>query len=141
MSRRAVSPAIATIFLIGVAVVGSVAAGNAMFQQNEISQKITKLDLVDASLIKITPTKTYFAATVKNSGTTIFASVSVSFIDDSSNSHTIASYTPLSPGEQFGNYLVDVVSVSFGKRYLVSIDGITLSGSTFRSADTIMVRG
>jgi hypothetical protein len=139
--RKAISPAIATIFLIGVAVIGAVTAGNGMFKQNEISQKTTKIGLVDSNLVKISSEKIYFAATVKNMGTTTFTSVNVSFVDDSGNFHTITSLTPLNPGEQFGNYLIENIAVNPGKRYLINIDGTTSSGSTFRSAETIMARG
>jgi hypothetical protein len=139
--RKAISPAIATIFLIGVAVVGAVAAGNGMFKQNEISQKTTKIGLVDSNLVKISSERIYFAATVKNMGTTIFTSVNVSFIDDSGNFHTITSLAPLNPGEQFGNYLIDNVAVNSGKRYLINIDGTISDGSTFRSAETIIAMG
>lgn len=138
--RKAISPAIATIFLIGVAVVGAIAAGNGMIKQNEISQKTTKLDLVDSNLVKISSDKIYFAATVKNMGTTTFTSVNISFVDDSGNFHTITSLTPLNPGEQFGNYLIENVAVNPGKKYLINIDGTTHSGSTFRSAETVIAR-
>ncbi len=141
MKKRAISPAIATIFLIGVAVVGAIAAGNGMFKQNEITQKTTKLDLIDVNLVKIASGKTYFAATVKNTGTTTFSSVNVSFVDEFGNFYTITSLTPLGPGEQFGDHLIENVAVNLGKKYLINIDGTTLSGSTFRSADTINARG
>jgi hypothetical protein len=142
MKKRAISPAIATIFLIGVAVVGAITAGNSMFKQNEISQKTAKLDLIDASLVRLgTVGKTYFTVTVKNSGTTTFTSVNLSFIDDSGNFHTITSLTPLNPGEQFGDYLVENVVVNPGKKYVINIDGTTSSGSLFRAAETIIARG
>ncbi|HEX9846089.1 MAG TPA: hypothetical protein VGA92_06450 [Candidatus Nitrosotenuis sp.] len=141
MKKRAISPAIATIFLIGVAVVGAIAAGNGMFKQNEITQKTTKLDLIDVNLVKIASDKTYFAATVKNTGMTTFSSVNVSFVDEFGNFYTITSLTPLEPGEQFGDHLIENVAVNLGKKYLINIDGTTPSGSTFRSADTINVRG
>lgn len=141
MKKRAISPAIATIFLIGVAVVGAIAAGNGMFKQNEITQKTTKLDLIDVNLVKIASDKTYFAATVKNTGTTTFSSVNVSFVDEFGNFYTITSLIPLEPGEQFGDHLIENIAVKLGKKYLINIDGTTPSGSTFRSADTINARG
>lgn len=142
MKRRAISPAIATIFLIGVAVVGAITAGNSMLKQNEISQKITKLDLADANLVRLGVTgKTYFAATIRNSGTTTFASVNVSFVDDSGNFHTITNLALLSPGEQFGDYLVEDVTVNPGKKYVINIEGTATSGSSFSTAETIIARG
>ncbi len=141
MERRAISPAITTIFLIGVAVVGAIAAGNGMFKQNEIIQKTAKLELIDVSLVKIASDKTYFAATVKNTGTTTFSSVNVSFVDEFENFYTISSLAPLYPGEQFGNHLIENAAVNLGKKYLINIDGTTVSGSTFHSADVINARG
>jgi len=112
-----------------------------MFKQNEITQKTTKLDLIDVNLVKIASDKTYFAATVKNTGTTIFSSVNVSFVDEFGNFYTITSLTPLEPGEQFGDHLIENITVKLGKKYLINVDGTTPSGSTFRSADTINARG
>ena len=137
---RAVSPAIATIFLISVAVVGAIAAGNAMSAQNEISQKITRLELMDASIVKMTESKTFFAASVRNSGTTTFSSLSVSFADDSGAFHTISNLQPLNPGEQFADQIIVDTPVTSGKKHLIKIEGITTSGSSFRSIDIAVVR-
>jgi hypothetical protein len=137
---RAISPAIASIFLIGVAVTGAITAGNAMFRQNEISMKTARLDILDSALMSIGTSKTYFAVTVKNTGTTTFSSIDLSFVDGEGIFHTISSTIPLPPGEQFGGYLVENVVVSSGKRYAVSIDGTTSGGSTFHSAETVVAR-
>lgn len=139
--RRAISPAISTIILIGVAVVGAIAAGNAMFSQNEISQKITRLDLIDASIMRMTDSRTFFEASVKNSGTMAFSHLSVSFADDSGVFHTISKQDPLNPGEQFADQMVVDVPITVGKRYLIKIDGITTTGSSFSSADVAFARG
>ncbi len=136
---RAVSPAIASIFLIGVAVTGAITAGNAMFRQNEISMKTAKLDILDSALVPLGTSKAYFAVTVKNTGTTTFSSINLSFVDEQGIFHAIST-TSLPPGEQFGGYLVEDVAVSSGKRYVVSIDGTTSEGSTFHSAETVIAR-
>lgn len=141
MKKRAISPAIATIFLIGVAVIGATTAGNGMLKQNEIAQKIARLDLIDASLVKLgAADKTYFAATVKNTGTITFNSIRISFVDDVGNFHTIVSLTPLNPGEQFGDYIIENVTVEEGKKYLVSLDAVAVTGSKFNAAKTITAR-
>lgn len=141
MARRAISPAIASIFLIGVAVVGSISAGNAMFKQIDTAQKLAKLDVVSANLVKLSSSGgTYFVSTVKNTGTITFATVTVSFVDDAGVHHTVALSNTMAPGEQNSGYLMSDASVIAGNRYLVNVEGITVSGSTYRTADTVVAR-
>lgn len=139
-TRKAISPAIATIFLIGVAIIGATTAGNGMLKQNEIAQKSARLELVDVTLVKLGTEKTYFAAMVKNVGTIAFSSVKISFYDDVGVFHTINSVMPLDPGEQFGDYLIENAKIENGKKYLVSLDAITTTGSKFNAAKTITAR-
>lgn len=140
--RRAISPAIASIMLIGVAMAGSVAAGSAMFKQNEIASISTKVDLIDATLVDMNvASKAYFTATVKNSGTTSLSFVSVGFLDDDGNPQSMSSNEHLNPGQQWSDYLVTGVSVVPGKKYVLHVDAATKSGSRFHWADTVTARG
>ncbi|QLH08608.1 hypothetical protein [Candidatus Nitrosotenuis sp. DW1] len=142
MKRRAISPAIASIVLIGVAITGSVAAGSAMLKQNEIASIVTKVDLIDATLVNMNvANKAYFATTIKNSGTTSLNFVSVGFLDDDGNSQGMSSNESLNPGQQWGSYLVTGVSVIPGKKYVLHVDTTTKSGSKFHWADTVTARG
>ncbi len=140
--KRAISPAITSIILIGVAVSGAIAAGSAMFRQNEIASVSTSADLIDATLISMNVAgKAYFAATIKNSGTTSLNFASVGFLDDSGNSQSITNNAGLDPGQQWGRYIVTESSVTPGKRYVVYIDATTKSGSHYHWADTVTARG
>ncbi len=140
--RRAISPAITSIILIGVAISGAIAAGTTMFKQNEIASISTKVDLIDATLVNMNVAdKAYFAATIKNSGTTILNFASIGFLDDNGNSQSITNNTNLDPGQQWGSYLVTGVSVTPGKKYVLHIDATTESGSHYHWADTITARG
>ncbi|MBI5146738.1 MAG: hypothetical protein HZA84_05910 [Thaumarchaeota archaeon] len=142
MKKRAISPAIASIVLIGVAITGSVAAGSTMLKQNEIATVSTKADLIDATLVNMNvANKAYFAATVKNSGTTSLNFVSVGFLDDDGNSQSLSNNENLNPGQQWGSYLVTDISVTPGKKYVLHVDATTKSGSRFHWADTVTARG
>lgn len=142
MRKRAISPAITSIILIGVAISGAIAAGTAMFKQNEIAAISTKADLIDATLVNMNVAdKAYFAATVKNSGTTILNYVSVGFLDDDGNSQSMTSNASLDPGQQWGGYLVTGVAVTPGKKYALHIDATAKSGSHYHWADTVAARG
>lgn len=139
--RRAASPAITSIILIGVAISGAIAAGGTMFKQNEIASISTKVDLIDATLVNMNVAdKSYFAATIKNSGTTVLDFASVGFLDDDGNSQSMASNASLEPGQQWGGYLVTGVSVTPGKKYALHVDAATKSGSRYHWADSITAR-
>lgn len=141
MTRRAISPAIASIFLIGVAVVGSISAGNAMFKQIDTAQKLAKLDVVSASLVRPDGSNgAYFVGTVRNTGTITFSSATISFVDDLDVSHTITLPSSMAPGEQQSGYLMENAAVIPGNRYLINVEGVTVSGSTYRTADTILAK-
>jgi hypothetical protein len=137
--RRAISPAIASIFLIGVAVIGATSAGNAMFKQNEMSQKYATLTLMDASLVKIAQSKTYFAATVKNTGTVTFTSVLLSFADDSGVFRTINA-GQLKPGETLAKYSVEGIGIVSGKMYLVRLEAVAADGSQYQTTRMVAAR-
>lgn len=140
-NRRAVSPAIASIILIGVAITGSIAAGSIMFKQNETASISTKVDLIDAALVNMNvANKAYFAATVKNAGTTNLNFVSIGFLDDNGNSQSMTNNVNLNPGQQWGSYLMTGVSVTSGKKYVLHIYATTNSGSRYHWADTITAR-
>lgn len=142
MKTRAISPAISSIILIGIAITGSIAAGAAMLKQNEIASISTKVDLIDATLVNMNvANKAYFAAAVKNSGTTSLNFVSVGFLDDNGNSQSMSSNASLNPGQQWGSYLVIGVSVMPGKKYVLHVDATTKSGSQYHWADTVTARG
>ncbi|HSA97534.1 MAG TPA: hypothetical protein VLF17_00445 [Candidatus Nitrosotenuis sp.] len=140
--RRAISPAITSIILIGVAISGAITAGTTMFKQNETASISTNVDLIDATLVNMNvASRSYFAATIKNSGTTSLNFASIGFLDDNGNSQSMANTKNLDPGQQWGSYLVTGVSVTPGKKYVLHIDATTKSGSHYHWADTITARG
>lgn len=140
--KRTISPAIASIILIGVAVSGSIAAGSAMFKQSEIANISTKVDLIDIALVNLNvENKAYFAATIKNSGTTSLNFISVGFLDDDGNSQNMINNSNLNPGQQWGSYIITDISVIPDKKYVLFINATTNSGSQYRWADSIVARG
>lgn len=139
--RRAISPAITSIILIGVAISGAVVAGSTMFRQNEIASISTKADLIDATLVNMNVAdKSYFAATIKNSGTTVLDFTSIGFLDDNGNPQSVTNNASLDPGQQWGSHLVAAVSVTPGKKYVLHVDAATESGSHYHWADSITAR-
>ncbi|WP_155991196.1 hypothetical protein [Candidatus Nitrosotenuis uzonensis] len=141
MGHRAISPAITSIFLIGLAVTGAVSAGNAMFKQNDISQKSARLDILDAQLIRLGDDKAYFGFTVKNTGTVTFASVNIRMSDGTGALQIFTDESLLEPGDQISKYLIDDMVLDSGVKYLVHIDGVTTSGSAYSIAQTVTARG
>ncbi|WP_205098884.1 hypothetical protein [Candidatus Nitrosotenuis uzonensis] len=141
MGHRAISPAITSIFLIGVAVTGAVSAGNAMFKQNDISQKSARLDILDSQLIRLGDDKAYFGFTVKNTGTVTFASVNIRMSDGTGALQILANESLLEPGDQISKYLINDMVLDSGVKYLVHIDGVTTSGSAYSIAQTVTARG
>lgn|GEM_PF-2665257 len=139
--RRAISPAIASIFLIGIAVAGAISAGSAMFKQNEISYHSASLDVLDADLVRLSHGKTYFAGTLKNTGTVAFASVSVSLVDDSGTFHTVSSTSVLNPGDKFSDHVINDVPIVPGRKYLVHVEGVTVSGSVLKTTKMATAQG
>lgn len=140
--RRTISPAITSIILIGVAISGAITTGTTMFKQNETASISTNVDLIDATLVNMNvASKSYFAATIKNSGTTSLNFASIGFLDDNGNSQSMTNTKNLDPGQQWGSYLVTGVSVTPGKKYVLHIDATTKSGSHYHWADTITARG
>lgn len=139
--RRAISPAITSIILIGVAISGAIAAGSTMFKQNEVASISTKADLIDATLASMNVAgKSYFAATIKNSGTTVLDFASIGFLDDDGNPQSMTNNASLDPGQQWGSHIVTGVSVTPGKKYVLHVDATTRSGSHYHWADSITAR-
>jgi flagellin-like protein len=143
MKRRGVSPAIAVIIMMAVAVVGALTAGTAMQAQTRVSSTVTKAEIIDAVLSDIpTPGKSYFSAVVRNTGTTTINYISVGFID-SAGSLRGATVTDaaLQPGRQWQTYFIPPVDVDGGKRYTIYLEVSTdtmSSGSTFRATGSIV---
>lgn len=111
-----------------------------MFQQNEISYKSTRIDVIDASLVSLGTSKTYFAYAIKNTGTTALTSVSIRLIDDAGNFHTFTDRRVLEPGEQFGGYAIEDVDVVPGRKYVFHIEGVSSAGSTYQGSRILVAR-
>lgn len=140
--KRTISPAIASVVLIGVAISGSIAAGSAMFKQSEIANISTKVDLIDVVLLNMNvANKSYFAVTIKNSGTTSLSFISVGFLDDDGNSQNVINNLNLNPGQQWGSYIIADISVIPDRKYILFINATTNSGSHYQWANSIVARG
>jgi hypothetical protein len=135
MKRRGVSPAITTMLLIGVAVIGGISAGATMFTQSEIVSKTTRIDVIKANLIDMHPTnKTFFTFSLKNTGTTTILSGTAGFYANDVF-HSI-SIPKLDPGETFGTSQIFETNVALNHKYAINARIIATDGSTYAWADT-----
>lgn len=141
--RRAISPAITVMLLMAVAVAGALAVSQGLNSQTQIANKITKLDLIDASLTKLqVPGKAYYALTIKNSGTTEITDVEVGFFDNNNNLHSLsAGSLSLQPGQQWSDDSVLDADINVNAKYTLSLSGVASDGSEFNTASTITALG
>lgn len=140
MKRRAISPAITTILLIGVAVAGGISAGAAMHNQTEIVSKTTRLDIMKADLVAIHMTnKTFFATSLKNTGTTTVLSGDVGFYNG--DVFYSLDIPRLEPGQTFGANQVFDTDVVMNKKYLINLRAVASDGSTYEWAETQTAAG
>jgi hypothetical protein len=137
MAHRGISSAITTLFLIGVAVVGGISAGTAMYEQNEIVTKSTRLEIIQADLVHInSANKTFFAIDLKNTGTVTITSGIVGFYDKDQSFHSIE-IPSLIPGQSFGSSIVADANVEAGAKYPLHTRASGSDGSTYEWIQTI----
>ncbi|MGI0004298.1 MAG: hypothetical protein ACREAX_03270 [Candidatus Nitrosotenuis sp.] len=135
MKRRGIAPAITTMLLIGVAVIGGISAGTTMSKQNEIISKTTKIDVIRANLIDIDMTnKTFFTMNLKNTGTTTILSGNMGFYNNDVF-HSI-DIPKLDPGETFGTSQIFDTDVSLNHKYAINARVLATDGSTYEWSDT-----
>ncbi len=133
--KRGISPAIATLLLIGVAVTGGISAGTTMFKQNDIVSKSTRIDIVKTNLVDMQITnKTFFTINLKNTGTTTISYGNVGFYDNDNIFHSVT-IPKLDPGQTFGMSQVFDASVSLNKKYPFNARVSATDGSTYDWAD------
>lgn len=137
MMHRGISSAITTLFLIGVAVIGGVSAGTAMYEQNEIVTKSTKLEIIKADLVHMNfANKTFFAINLKNTGTVTIASGVVGFYDDDGSFHSVG-IPSLVPGQSFGSSITVDANVEAGTKYPLHTRALGADGSNYEWVQTI----
>ncbi|MFY9301237.1 MAG: archaellin/type IV pilin N-terminal domain-containing protein [Candidatus Nitrosotenuis sp.] len=140
MKRRGISPAITTILLIGVAVAGGISAGVAMRNQTEIISKTTKIDVIKVDLIAMYLTnKTFFATSLKNTGTITILSGDVGFYND--GVFYSLDIPRLEPGQTFGAKQVFDTGVVMNQKYLINVRIVASDGSTYEWAETQTAAG
>jgi hypothetical protein len=141
--RRAISPAIVTMLLMAVAISGGIAVWQSMNSQAQTISKISKLDVVDVSLVKLqVDGKAFFSVTLKNSGTIPFDTVEAGFWDDT-NKYVgfIKNSANLLPGVQWAENDVFDASITPNQKYTVKISGTSSDGSKFSMAKTVSAMG
>ncbi|MFN3654207.1 MAG: hypothetical protein ACK4TO_02640 [Candidatus Nitrosotenuis sp.] len=140
MTHRGISSAITTLFLIGVAVIGGVSAGTAMYEQNEIVTKSTKLEIIKADLIHMNfANRTFFAIDLKNAGTVTIASGIVGFYDNDESFHSVE-IPSLVPGQSFGSSVIVNANVEAGVKYPLHTRALGADGSSYEWVQTISSR-
>lgn len=137
MTHRGISSAITTLFLIGVAVIGGVSAGLAMFEQNEIVTKSTKLEIIKADLVHMNfANKTFFSIDLKNAGTVTIASGVAGFYDNDESFHSVE-IPSLVPGQSFGSSVIVDANVEAGVKYPLHTKVLGADGSSYEWVQTI----
>ncbi|MEM3065243.1 MAG: hypothetical protein QW177_07715 [Candidatus Nitrosotenuis sp.] len=137
MAHRGISSAITTLFLIGVAVIGGISAGIAMYEQNEIVTKSTRLEVIKADLVHMTwANKTFFTIDLKNTGTVAIASGTAGFYDKDQSFHSME-IPRLLPGQSFGSSAIFDANVEAGAKYLLHTKAAGTDGSTYEWVQTI----
>lgn len=140
MVHRGISSAITTLFLIGVAVIGGLSAGTAMYEQNEIVTKSTKVDVIKTNLIHtLTANKTFFTLDLKNTGTTTIASGTAGFYDDDNTFHSVQ-IPRLNPGQVFGSTRIFDANIHTNTKYPIHVKVLDTAGSTYEWVDTTAAR-
>jgi len=143
MKRRAVSPVMATLLLIAVAIAGALIAWQQMREQALTAGKSTKYEVVEVSLTKLqTGNQAYFAVTLKNTGTTAMTYTEAGFFDNNNTYHSFTdSSTEVKPGQQWSRDGTFGAQISVNQKYTVKIVGRTSEGSTFNLAQTVTAAG
>ncbi|MEW6588075.1 MAG: hypothetical protein AB1299_02795 [Thermoproteota archaeon] len=137
MIHRGISSAITTLFLIGVAVIGGVSAGTAMYEQNEIVTKSTRLEIIKADLVHMNfANKTFFAIDLKNTGTVTIVSGVVGFYDRNESFHSVE-IPSLVPGQSFGSSVIVDANVKVGIKYPLHTRAFGADGSSYEWVQTI----
>ncbi len=141
--RRAVSPVMATLLLIAVAIAGALIAWQQMREQVLIAGKNTKYEVVDVSLAKLQAgNQAYFAITIKNTGTTAMTYTEAGFFDDNNTYHSFTdSSTQVKPGDQWSRDGTFDAQIAVNKKYAAKIVGRTSEGSTFNLAQMVTASG
>lgn len=137
MAHRGISSAITTLFLIGVAVIGGVSAGTAMYEQNEIVTKSTKMEIIKADLVHMNfANKTFFAIDLKNTGTVTIAYGVAGFYDNDESFHSVEIPT-LMPGQSFGSSIIVDANVEAGVKYPLHTKAVGADGSSYEWVQTV----
>lgn len=140
MGHRGISSAITTLFLIGVAVIGGLSAGTAMYEQNEIVTKSTKIDVVKTNLVHtLTANKTFFTLDLKNTGITTIASGTAGFYDNGNTFHSVQ-IPRLNPGQVFGTTEIFDANIHTNIKYLIHVKVLDTTGSSYEWVDTVAAR-
>jgi flagellin-like protein len=128
--RKAVSPLLATIILIAITVVASLAVYSLFFSTVGTMSSTLQVDIVSCDLVKAaSPSKVLFSITVKNTGNKPITSCNVSIWDDSGTEKPATGgkeilTATLNPGA-FASYSFTDVNIgtgfTVGKSYPVKI--------------------
>ena len=131
------------MLLMAVAIAGGMAVWQSMNSQAQIISKVSKLDMVDVSLVKLqVGDKAFFSVTLKNSGTTDFDSVEAGFWDNNNKYISfVKNSVNLLPGQQWSEDNTFDASVTSNQKYTVKISGTTSDGSRFSMAKTVSAMG
>jgi len=131
------------MLLMAVAISGGITVWQSMNSQAQTISKISKLDVVDVSLVRLqVDGKSFFSVTLKNSGTIPFDTVEAGFWDDA-NKYVgfIKNSANLLPGAQWAENDVFDANITPNQKYTVKISGASSDGSKFSMAKTVSAMG
>ena len=131
------------MLLMAVAIAGGMAVWQSMNSQTQIMSKVSKLDIVDVSLVKLqVGNKAFFSVTLKNSGTIPFDTIEAGFWDDNNKYiRFVKDSANLLPGHQWSEDSTFDASVTANQKYTVKISGTTSDGSRFSMAKIVSAMG
>ena len=145
LSRRAISPLIATIILIAICVVGGLMVYSIFMSTSSTMSAKGQISVEAIDLVKQTDGTATFSITVKNTGNKPAVSVTVKLADEAAQNVQIAGENvsrdnPLQPGQQASLVYSPSGVYIAGNSYNVVIEAQFTDGSVFMKTEAVMCR-
>ena len=145
LSRRAISPLIATIILIAICVVGGLMVYSIFMSTSGTMSAKGQISIEAVDLVKQTDGTTTFSITVKNTGNKPAVSVTVKLANEAAQNvqvagENVSDNNPLQPGQQASLVYSPSGTYIVGNSYNVVIQARFSDGSMFTDTKAVMCR-
>jgi hypothetical protein len=151
--RRAISPAITTLILLGIAVASGVSVYGVANSASNVATIQGVVTIENVSLVKTTLGEEYLSMTLKNSGNKALSSTTVNLqVDTNAVTAGLQPFTvtpipaALKPGQTTSVYSrvnnsggTAMTSENLGDTIAIEVVGTTIDGSTVRQTATVAV--